>query len=90
MARDHHHQRRSSIGAEYPRLAHGRGELLFTWSEIENGYSHVRTPELLFRPVARTCRATLLGSPRESERLALHVPPPMYIYLSCDQRTDTT
>jgi hypothetical protein len=30
-------------GAEYPRLAHGRGELLFTWSEIENGYSHVRT-----------------------------------------------
>jgi hypothetical protein len=30
-------------GAEYPRLAHGLGELLFTWSEIENGYSHVRT-----------------------------------------------
>jgi hypothetical protein len=30
-------------GTEYPRLAHGRGELLFTWSEIENGYSHVRT-----------------------------------------------
>ena len=30
-------------GAEYPRLAHGQGELLFTWSEIENGYSRVRT-----------------------------------------------
>jgi hypothetical protein len=30
-------------GAEYPRLTHGAGELLFTWSEIENGYSHVRT-----------------------------------------------
>jgi hypothetical protein len=30
-------------GTEYPRLAHGQGELLFTWSEIENGYSHVRT-----------------------------------------------
>jgi len=29
--------------AEYPRLAHGAGELLFTWSEVENGYSHVRT-----------------------------------------------
>jgi len=28
--------------AEYPRLSHGRGELLFTWSETENGYSHVR------------------------------------------------
>jgi hypothetical protein len=28
---------------EYPRLAHGPGELLLTWSEIENGYSHVRT-----------------------------------------------
>ena len=30
-------------GAEYPRLAHGRGELLFTWSETENGESQVRT-----------------------------------------------
>ena len=30
-------------GAEYPRLAHAPGELLVTWSEIENGYSHVRT-----------------------------------------------
>ena len=30
-------------GAEYPRLAHAAGELLVTWSEIENGYSHVRT-----------------------------------------------
>jgi hypothetical protein len=29
--------------AEYPRLAHAPGELLVTWSEIENGYSHVRT-----------------------------------------------
>jgi len=30
-------------GTEYPRLAHGQGELLFTWSEIENGHSRVRT-----------------------------------------------
>jgi hypothetical protein len=29
--------------AEYPRLAHGRDELLFTWSAIENGSPHVRT-----------------------------------------------
>jgi hypothetical protein len=28
--------------AEYPRLAHAPGELLLTWSETENGYSHVR------------------------------------------------
>ena len=27
---------------EYPRLAHAPGELLVSWSETENGYSHVR------------------------------------------------
>jgi hypothetical protein len=29
--------------AEYPRLAHGRGELLFTWSETASGSPHVLT-----------------------------------------------
>lgn len=30
-------------GDEYPRLAHGKDELLFTWVEADDGYSHVRT-----------------------------------------------
>jgi hypothetical protein len=29
--------------AEYPRLAHGRDELLLAWSAVENGSLRVRT-----------------------------------------------
>jgi hypothetical protein len=30
-------------GSDYPRLAQGRDELLFAWTETGNGVSHVRS-----------------------------------------------
>ena len=39
-------------GGDYPRLAQGRDELLFAWTEIENGASHVRTARAALLPIA--------------------------------------
>ena len=37
---------------DYPRLAHGRDELLFAWTDTEDGVSYVRTARAALLPAA--------------------------------------